>query len=1435
MKDISLQNYKLKQGMQLTPFLEFAVMLADMLNSEHQEIPFLGSLHPGAIHVQEGQQKASWIYTITDENMYHSPEQFGHINIVPDHRSDLYALGVILYELFTGQLPYYVQDAEDWEMVHLSYTPIPITQLKTDCPPVIEAILLKLLNKNVDQRYQSAHALLHDLKILQSMDLSKLDESFHMQLGAVDLRKALSGLDIAHSRTSELNRLEDALSQVDSEAGAMVIVTGAAGSGKTSLIQQFLKRVHHRINIITDDLTPPSVPKVPFQAVIRMLQQCFVQLWGESSDTIEQMRVYIEQHLPNRTEIDVLSKELNLLFKRQPLTTAGNSNTPQPESVFLVLQQGFATVLGPMIVFFDHLEQADTETIQFLNLIRRQPEQMKGMLVITAISNHEVWVPDRGNSMTHILPISLLPLHYKDVYLYLSSLLKENSSRIHWLARILFEQTKGNLLQMSLQIRSWLELQQIKFDDHKDCWTWSDELLLFNKPLDVDQEAFQSEFSLLAEPMQQLLMYAASIGVSFEKNMIPPLIIEAKYHLEQLLHEAESEGYIARTPYDLDEADERYHFIHGPLRQLIYETKPEQRAFRHLKLALWLEQQFKPETSRFYENVIEHWNLAAACLSTNQKVRLAQNNYHASQYWHNLKNYKRSGFYAEKVIEFIESTDPSPVHSLLFNVKMTHAYSLYMCNETALAEALLNELLKEQATLTVSERTRVYSFLMEIYAFVDNHKVLEYGNQALGNYQWSVSLKPSGWRTAYEVIRTKRALHKRGEATLVSICHEPDYLELCLIISQLSLPLLIENGQSLFHLQARFIRYGLSRGYNQSFIEITVNYRLLLEKTLPHTSHLLGAAKLEKLYDLIADTPYMKHRSDYWKGIICHSDQPAQTAEYLALSLRRSIELGDINFSNFVWISLIITNTNNLNTLNEQLLYFKKHLLSMSSKVSRDIYSITTEYLTALKQTTPDISHMTKALLVQERADQLEYDNYECMCKLELAYVFEEYDLALTWAARARHSEFSYDWVRIRKQRMYELLVLLSLYEQGKQPEKKIRQTLQLRLRHIRKWRGIYGFDSAVHEWLRAEWSKLKRRHAEAVLHYQEAARKAKAEKQDWLAGIMYERMALLCEEDPRQQLLIVMDACTAYSEWGMDFKIPQLQNKYAGLLRQAQQRWNHTLGVGIWASSIPIASAPSLEQNNLAMQGSSAALTQSSAYEGHLQVEQMMLDFPASGNGLQELLELAIRQTGADNGQIILWHETKPQRVASPSWSTVPKNYPEKVLRYVTNTQEVFILPDAVQSHFSTDQYHQTHLPHSVLCMPIAFPGFGENLMLYLENSYLANVFTARDVSIVELLISRAAYLQMLQRDNKTGIHTFVTESVPIPIPHEDLAEPLTERELEILDALSEGMSNKNIAERLGIKENTVKTHISNIFGKLEVKRRGQAVARAKQLNLIQ
>ncbi|MGG3280477.1 AAA family ATPase [Paenibacillus solani] len=1455
-----LKDFITNHPIALADLIELSIILSEMVLREHQQSALIGGLSPFNVIIQWEEKKAYIMEIGEGHPAYKSPEQSGRINRVPDERSDLYALGVIIYELMTGQLPFLPESGEDWSTVHIRKTPRLLSDNRPEEEGPLQAILMKLLSKSPEDRYQTVYGLLDDLKRYQEM-LNNGRLLVPFELGRLDKIRSLGVPDAWYGRSEAVERMEAGLEQAVQGKNALLWVTGQKGVGKTVLVRRLQSNVVRQGGRFVEGEAETGQQSTSYEPILQAMRQWVHQLWSEPTDVISELKMKLQaKYGQEAQEIVSFLPEAKPLFEDEVgISSALNDKRGQDRCGEYLpdLVRCMAECKPPLVLFVDNLEWADSGThavIRSLVLEREVP----GLFLIGACRTEEggvsslsepsdpnqapaaSWLAERWcmNPEEHI---SLQPLHNEDVSQYVSDALHEESARIRLLARSVYDQTGGNPRAIRLLLEHWQQEKRLGFDEIRRQWTWDPEVTRQLGALEANIRAMEASFNRLPDDKKELLVMAAAVGPVFRPSILaeacdilPDVVIHS-------LQEAEMEGLIYHEDHGEqgDGQDRFYLFMDESIHQMVYAFDSVRNAQRHHKIGQLLQRRSPEWSEHLILKAIDHLNLASSVLTEHEVRQLAEHNLQAGKKALAEGRYAKGKEYAENGLRLSAELETG---ELYVQLQLVLAWTEHMVGHPEQARVRLVELNKNSGWMSRADRLSIWEPLIQLQAFVDNETAIQYGKEALAAYGWEIREKSSLLSIAKEVFRTELLLYrKRDMRYRLSDPLDGEYAELCILLMKLFFPLLMHDTGALVDLYARFIRFGLQKGVNESLAVIISGYELIVQRVLP--SYRQALPKAGPMFMHYADPSKFKnqHLVTYVGGMSKQLDKPSEASVMLYKSMRQGLEAGDRDFANLAMITCVVTHNGDLYALKELLHYFEDNIRQSANGTTMEIVQIAGSYLEALQD-----GSLTESFVAISQASSSadvephEEDNYSCGCRLEVAYLSGNYREALYWAKQGRTNELPLDRTRIRKQRFYESLTLAAVFfEKGEEERKQIRRAFHHQLRKMKSWRGFLGHTSSAYLLMKAEGERIAGHPLSAVSGYMAAIRKAKTEEYTLMEGIACERLAACYREDLISRTgakIALMDASAAYAEWGITFKVTQNRSQHAELLypvptQQKRQALEREIESDLTRIDLP--------RDNAQAEGIEAVS------ESEYELLRQLVDGPGKpkqASWTTSLLEASLQQSGADQA-LLLSHQEGGFTIEAKGWDIPEKEaasgmYAESVLRHTAMTGKPLVLDDAIGRFWIKDSYIQARQPRSILCMPIAVPGERISYLLYLENRQLPGVFTERDVKVLELAAARIIYVKLLEDEvgaaKIAGAEKAVPSFVSTVDPHE-LPDPLTEREHEILMAITEGLSNREIADRLGIAETTVKTHASRIISKLGVKRRGQAVVRARELGLIE
>ncbi len=373
--------------MPIEPFLRLALRLAEAISDLHDRGFIHKDLKPGNIlyEPQRGelriidfelasragreQTTARSTRLIEGSLPYVSPEQTGRMSRALDSRSDLYSLGVTLYELLTGRLPFYAEDPLGWVHCHVAHEPAPPEKLRPEIPPVLSRIVLKLLAKVPDDRFQSASGLAHDL----SRCLDQWRETGQLTpfpLGDHDLSDRFLIPQKLFGRRAELASILSAFAEVaESGRPELVLVSGYSGIGKSAVVQELQRPIAAQRGLFVAGKFAQFQREVPYCTIIEAVRELVLEILTLSAVAVAAWRTKILAALGSNGQLIVdLVPQLGLLIGSQPKP----AELPPVEAenrLRLVLRQLFgaiATREHPLVLFLDDLQWGDPASLKLL-------------------------------------------------------------------------------------------------------------------------------------------------------------------------------------------------------------------------------------------------------------------------------------------------------------------------------------------------------------------------------------------------------------------------------------------------------------------------------------------------------------------------------------------------------------------------------------------------------------------------------------------------------------------------------------------------------------------------------------------------------------------------------------------------------------------------------------------------------------------------------------------------------------------------------------------------------------------------------------------------------------------------------------------------------------------------------------------------------------
>jgi PAS domain S-box-containing protein len=1354
--------------MKVGDFLRIAIGLASTLCKVHQRGLVHKDINPANILVSGGSEEVRLIgfgiasrlsrerqtpdppETITGTLAYMAPEQTGRMNRSVDSRSDFYALGVTFYQMLTGVLPFAAADPMEWVHCHLARKPLPPTERLKGVPGVISAIIMKLLAKTAEQRYQTAAGLGRDLRrCLTAWEvLGRIDD---FPLGEHDTPDRLLIPEKLYGREREIKTLLAAFDRIVQGGGPeLVLVSGYSGIGKSAVVRELQKVLVPSRGLFASGKFDQYNRDIPYASLAQALQGLIRPLLGKSGAELAPWREALGEALGRNGQLMVtLIPELELLTGPQP-------PLPElpPQDAQRRFQMAFRRLLGvfarpehPLALFLDDLQWLDAATLDLLEHLVTQPE-LRHLLLIGAYRDNEVTpahplmrrlatIRSLGAPAQEIV---LAPLRLEDLDRLIADALHCAPACAAPLARLVHEKTVGNPFFAIQFLTALAEEGLVAFDHGQARWSWDLERIHARGYTDNVVDLLLGKLRRLPQATQDALQQLACLGNVGEIATLSLVQGESEAALDAALSEAERAGLVYRR-------DGAYYFLHDRVEEAAYTLIPEgERAAAHLAIGQRLAAHTPPEeVEESVFDIVGQLNRGIALIASGEeRERVAELNLIAGRRAKASTAYASALTYLTAARALLPEDRWERRHEVAFALELHRAECEFLTGALGEAEARLAELasravsLPDLATVT---RLRVDLFM----TLGRSDRAVSVGLDYLRRVGVAWSAHPTKHDVRQEYARMWRQLGDRPIDALLDLPRMADPVACATmdVLTSLVSPALFTDENLRCLVIGRMGNLSLEHGNSDAscYAYTAVGNVLGLFFGDYKAGFRFGELGLDMVeqngVDRLKARVYLAF-GNLAKPPMRHFPRGRPIARH---AFDTALQAGDLIYAAFSCNNVLTQLLASGNPLAEVQREAEAGLdFARQAKFGLVVDLITAQFglVRALRGQTAIFGSFNDTGFDEARFEQhLEEDPRlsiaACLYwirKLQARVFADDHAAAVAAAAKAERLLWMSPAIFERAEyHLYAALAWAAFCDAAPAAERaRHRKALAAHHRQLQEWAENCPENFASRAaLLGAEIARLKGRWLEAERLYEQAIRSARDNgliHNEALASELAARFyaARGFETNSHAHL---RNARHCYLRWGADGKVQQLDALYP-YLREDEPAPGPKRTIGV-----PI------EQLDLA-----TVIKVSQAISGEIVLEKL----------IDTVLRTAIEQAGAERGLLIVSRGggSRITAEATTGGDTVvvqlrdefvtAMTLPESVLHYVLRTNESLVLGDATaQNPFSADPYICQHHARSILCLPLLNQGQLTGV-LYLENNLAPRVFAPARIAVLKLLASQAA-----------------------------------------------------------------------------------------------
>lgn len=1303
---------------------------------------------------------------------YIAPEQTGRMNLAVDHRSNLYSLGVVFYEMLTGHCPFSKRNSVETIYSHMAREVTSPLLMDKGIHPLLSELVLKLLAKSPEDRYQSISGVIHDLERIESVLQGKTPFA-SFGLGCHDVSPVFSMPKGLYGRDKALDTLIQSYNRVRQGNSCVVFVSGGSGVGKTDLLRRFSQHVRASGGIFLPGKFDKNQEDVPLKGPKAALDSMIRWILTQPPESIALWRKKIlDAVAPYGRILTDLAPEMEHILGKQPRL---NALSPMESNIRFtqVLDKFISLFLDrdhPLVLFMDDLQWSDRESLEYgmSFLMSRKRSYCMG---VGTYRDNEV---DEFHPITPYLKkfkristpcetITLSNFEEDDTNSMVADILGRKHSEAWPLSRVVHEKTGGNPFFITQFMTSIHSAGMIHYDFDKGCWAYDMGRISAANITDNVATLLSEKIEQLPKDTLDVLRAASCVGNRLDTDLLSDILHLPPRHIESLVKAAVDEG-ILRMDSDPDNPDSERNieFSHDHILQAVNLTLSDREARQiHLSIGRAMVRRCGQRMSmEEVFDIVHQFRLGLPLItSVKEKTSLARLNLTAGQRAIESVSFETALVYFRQAADLLPENGWADEYDLMDAVYNWLAKCEFILGDFNSAEDHYALLLSKAGH--VRNKLRIYSAMVELYASSGQiDKAMGLGRTGLGLMGITLPEKLTLWSFIRLLIPIKLKWNLNDIKKLINSPEIRDHEH------SMVLGLIAILGQSTFYADPKMALWLALKGgllavsHKKRYFQdehVTIEFNVLAAflsqlpgfRTMGRDLARLGMEMLEK-------TTYDSSQSvgNYLSAVfIRHWYAPVrQSILYLKRTYHHAYNARDIGNSkhgiNTMFLSRMFA-VHSIDSVTLARFYLGDNLDEIAafhrkqeSFVIRTRASLVISYYFLIGQLIAAFRGKTKGLtsLDSHHFDTaLEYKNavaesdrmylfFLLMFQMKLEVFDRRWDKALVCARRIKdESRVPPGTLLHVAYYFYSFMAAVGVcYEMPDAPEKAFsRRIMGVAMRKMTRWARLRP-DNFGHllSLMRAEAFKLKGKAHKALAEYRRAIELSNSGNVMHIAALACESAGnlLLDEKDSLSASIYLNEAKKYYHYWGAAAKVSSMNVRYGNLVSKRREKE---------------VSSPLAYMDFASLVGGLQAISK------EIEVKKL----------LSRLMRIIMESTSAtravfvSNKEGVLCVEMECSGVeenvtmhTSQPLETRQGTLMASVVNYVKQIRSPVVMNDIHQdSDFLEQVLRDPASPKALACLPMickdALVG-----ILYLENALTSGVFPGGRIEILNVIATQAA-----------------------------------------------------------------------------------------------